>query len=128
MRKIVFKLMMVAMLSLFANVSFGQDLYFSIANNTDYLLYGVHISPYTRGDTNPVYDWSDDLYPQETFDPGAKSDIYIPAGWYPEFCIFAIKVTYYGQDGGFYEKILCYADVCNYASLSISGEFECTVE
>ncbi len=128
MRKTFFKLLLVAVISLFANRSFSQDLYFTVTNNSNYLLYGVHISPYTAGDTDPVYDWSDDLYPEETFDPGASSNIYIPADWYADFCTFAIKVTYYGTDGGFYEKVLCYADACNYANLFINDNLECTVE
>lgn len=127
MKKVVF-LVVFAVISLFASRSFSQDLYFNITNNSDYLFYGVHISPYTAGDTDPVYDWSDDLYPSDTFDPGATSEIYIPAGWYSSYCTFAVKVTYYGTDGGFYEKVLCYADACNYATLYINSDLGCTVE
>jgi len=126
MKKVVF-LAVFAFVTLFASRSFSQDLYFNITNNSNYLLYGVHISPYTPDDAYPVYDWSDDLYPTATFDPAASSDIYIPAGWYPEFCTFAVKVTYY-VDSILYEKVLCYVDACSYAKLNINDDLGCTVE
>ena len=102
---------------------YGQDLYFTIDNNSDYELYGVHISPYHDGISR--YDWSDDLYPDATFSPGSTTRIHVPADWYTSYCTFAVKITYYGVDKKFYEQVVCQIDVCKEKRLElINGRIE----
>ena len=130
MKKVRFFVVFFAIFSFFGNNTFGQDLYFNFVNNSEYLLHGVHIIPYdvAYDDYAEGYDWSDDLLPSITFDPGVSAPINIPSGYAPELCTFAVKVTYYADDGGFYEKILCYFDACEYTSLLINTDWSCQYE
>jgi len=120
----------VAIFSLVSTKAFSQDLYFNFKNNTNYLLHGVHIIPYNEdaGDYEAGYDWSDDLLPDLTFDPGVTAPIYIPAGYASDLCTFAVKVTYYAADGKLYEKALCYFDACTYSTLLINADWSCIYE
>jgi hypothetical protein len=125
MRKVLFTLSFFAIISLFASKSFSQDLYFNITNNSDYLLYGIMISPYDSAD--PYFtDWSDDLLTAETFDPGVSVDIYIPADFYPTYCNFQFKLSYYAVDGSYQEKVLCWVDACEKGYVSFDNDWNCT--
>jgi len=96
---------------------YGQDLNFTVTNNSDYELYGVHISPYHDGISR--YDWSDDLYPDATFSPGSRATIFVPADWYADYCTFVVKITYYGVDKKFYEQVVCQIDACKKNGIEI---------
>ena len=130
MKKLFFYFSIIALISTISTKGFSQDLNFEFVNNSDYLLYGVHIIPYDdiSGDYEGGYEWSDDLLPDVTFSPGVSAPIFIPAGYASDLCTFAVKVTYYAADDVMYEKILCYFDACEYSTLLINSDWSCVYE
>jgi len=123
MKKLLILMSFFAIISLSASNSFGQALYFKITNNSNFRLYGVYISPHDQAE-----DWSDDLCTAALFNPGVEVEIYIPEDYYPTLSLFDVKVTYYGVDGNFYEKTLCYVDALTYTSLLINSDWSCVYE
>ena len=118
MKKNILILMLVALPSLFVGKAFSQKLYFDVTNKSGFKLYGLFISPYDASNPSASADWSDDLLPNDTFDPDLTVTITIPADFHPENCEFKFKVSYQ-VNGKTYEEVLCYVDACEHGAVDI---------